>query len=65
MVIWTCVLAVIFIWNVIGNFVFADFDTNLLLLMGIASSTYLGFKMSGEIAGKSSGAGRSRRIRGR
>jgi hypothetical protein len=45
MVIWTCVLAVIFIWNVIGNFVFADFDTNLLLLMGIASSTYLGFKM--------------------
>jgi hypothetical protein len=26
------------------NFVFVDFDTNLLLLMGIASSTYLGFK---------------------
>jgi hypothetical protein len=45
MVIWTCVLAVIFVWNVVGNFVFADFDTNLLLLMGIASSTYLGFKM--------------------
>src|SRR5258708_15950528 len=45
MVIWTCVLAVIFVWNVVGNFVFADFDTNLLLLMGIASSTYLGFEM--------------------
>jgi len=44
MVIWTCILAIIFIWNVVRNFVFADFDTNLLLLMGIASSTYLGFK---------------------
>ena len=44
MVIWTCVLAVIFAWNVLHNFVFAEFDTNLLLLMGIASSTYLGFK---------------------
>jgi len=44
MIAWTCILAVIFIWNVFWNFVFVDFDTNLLLLMGIASSTYLGFK---------------------
>jgi hypothetical protein len=42
--IWTCILAIIFTWNVVWNFVFVDFDTNLLLLMGIASSTYLGFK---------------------
>ncbi len=49
MVIWTCVLAVIFVWNVVGNFVFADFDTNLLLLMGIASSTYLGFQDAGKV----------------
>jgi len=44
MIVWTCILAAIFIWNVFWNFVFVDFDTNLLLLMGIASSTYLGFK---------------------
>jgi hypothetical protein len=43
-IIWTCILATIFIWNAMRNFVFVDFDTNLLLLMGIASSTYLGFK---------------------
>jgi len=44
MIVWTFILAVIFIWNVVWNFTFVDFDTNLLLLMGIASSTYLGFK---------------------
>ena len=45
-VIWTCLLAVIFAWNVVWNFVFVEFDTNLLLLMGIANSMYLGFKHS-------------------
>lgn len=44
MMIWTCILAVIFAWNVVWNFVFVNFDTNLLLLMGIVSGTYLGFK---------------------
>jgi hypothetical protein len=44
MVIWTSILAIIFTYNVVCNFVFVDFDTKLLLLMGIASSTYLGFK---------------------
>ena len=44
MIVWTCILAAIFVWNVFWNFVFVDFDTNFLLLMGIASSTYLGFK---------------------
>lgn len=42
--IWTCILAVIFFWNAVWNFVFVDFDTNLLLLMGIANTMYLGFK---------------------
>jgi len=44
MAIWSCILAVIFVWNAIANFVFVEFDTYLLLLMGIANSTYLGFK---------------------
>jgi hypothetical protein len=44
MIAWTCILAIIFVWNVFWNFIFVDFDTNLLLLMGIASGTYLGFK---------------------
>lgn len=42
--VWTLILAIIFIWNVFWNFVFVDFDTNLLLLMGIANAMYLGFK---------------------
>ena len=43
-IVWTCILGVIFTWNVIANFAFASFDPFLLLLMGIANSTYLGFK---------------------
>jgi hypothetical protein len=44
MIVWTGILAVIFVWNVLANFVFVEFDTYLLLLMGIVNSTYLGFK---------------------
>jgi hypothetical protein len=41
---WTVILAVIFVWNVVANFYFVAFDTNLLLLMGIANTMYVGFK---------------------
>jgi hypothetical protein len=41
---WTVVMAIIFIWNVVWNFSFVEFDTNMLLLIGIASSMYIGFK---------------------
>jgi xanthine/uracil/vitamin C permease (AzgA family) len=41
---WTVVLGAIFIWTVIWEFSFPDFDTNLLLLAGIAGGTYIGFK---------------------
>ncbi|HPU15062.1 MAG TPA: hypothetical protein PK808_03180 [Polymorphobacter sp.] len=44
MVAWTLILGVIFVWTVFTSFTFPDFDTNLLLLMGISSGTYLGFK---------------------
>ncbi|MGX1317352.1 hypothetical protein AB7M17_000805 [Bradyrhizobium sp. USDA 377] len=44
MIGWTAILAIIFTWNVVANFIFVEFDTNLLLLMGIVNSTYLGFK---------------------
>lgn len=43
-IVWTCILAIIFAWTVVWNFAFVNFDTNLLLLMGVASGTYLGFK---------------------
>jgi hypothetical protein len=48
MIAWTCILAVIFLWNVIANFIFVEFDPYLLLLMGIVNSTYLGFKSQEE-----------------
>ena len=43
-VAWTLVLAGIFIWNVIGNFRFVDFDPQLLILLGISQSMYVGLK---------------------
>ena len=43
-VIWTLIIAVIFIWNVVYDFMFVAFDTNLLLMMGIAQAAYIGFK---------------------
>jgi hypothetical protein len=41
---WTVILGAIFVWTVVWSFAFPDFDTNLLLLAGIAGGTYLGFK---------------------
>jgi hypothetical protein len=41
---WTVLLGVIFVWNVFWNFTFVNFDTKLLLLMGVVSGMYLGFK---------------------
>lgn len=44
MVAWTVLLAVIFAWNVATGFVFYDFDTYLLIMIGIAGSSYVAFK---------------------
>jgi hypothetical protein len=44
LIAWTIVLAGIFVWTVSWQFGFPEFDTNLLLLAGIAGGTYLGFK---------------------
>lgn len=43
-VAWTLVLGGIFAWVAARDYRLVAFDTNLLLLMGIASSLYLGFK---------------------
>lgn len=47
-VAWTIVLGAIFVWLACRDFRFATFDTNLLLLMGIAQSFYIGFKFQEE-----------------
>lgn len=44
MLAWTLILGMIFVWTVLTSFSFPDFDSNLLLLMGISSGTYIGFK---------------------
>lgn len=41
---WTLILGAIFIWIAVGEYRFAPFDDTLLLLMGLASGMYLGFK---------------------
>ena len=43
-ILWTVVLAFVFLYNVAYKFTFPVFDTNLLLLMGIAQAAYIGFK---------------------
>ena len=42
--IWTLVLGIIFIVEVISNLHMPEFDDTLLMLMGISSGTYIGFK---------------------
>lgn len=44
MAIWTIVLGVVFIKEVMSSFALPEFDATLLALMGISSGTYLGFK---------------------
>lgn len=44
MIGWTGILAIIFAWNVVANFIFVEFDAYLLMHMGIVNSAYLGFK---------------------
>ncbi|MGO6968012.1 hypothetical protein [Rhizobium leguminosarum] len=43
-VAWTIILGGIFVWIAVRDYRFPTFDVNLLLLMGIAQSLYLGFK---------------------
>jgi hypothetical protein len=47
MVLFTFILAVIFIVKVASNLVMPEFDSTLLGLMGISNGTYLGFKLQG------------------
>ncbi|WP_287188468.1 hypothetical protein, partial [Mesorhizobium sp.] len=43
-VAWTIILGGIFVWIAVRDYRFPTFDVNLLLLMGIAQSLYIGFK---------------------
>ena len=43
--IWTIILGGFFIWHVANELSMPEFDTTLLLLMGISNGTYLGFKI--------------------
>jgi hypothetical protein len=43
-VVWTLVLGIVFVSDVINKLVMTNFDSTLLVLMGISAGTYLGFK---------------------
>jgi hypothetical protein len=43
---WTVLLGSVFIAKVIKDKAMPQFDTNLLLLMGISSGAYIGFKVA-------------------
>jgi hypothetical protein len=42
------VLGTIYVWNVLDSLVLTEFDSNLLILVGIASGIYAGFKFKEE-----------------
>ncbi len=44
MIVWTLVLAIVFVRAVVWDVLMPDFNTTLLGLLGISSGTYLGFK---------------------
>jgi hypothetical protein len=45
-VVWTLILGVVFVSEVLTKLAMPQFDATLLTLMGISSGTYLGFKVS-------------------
>jgi hypothetical protein len=47
MLAWTLVLGSVFVFKVFADRTMPQFDSNLLLLMGISSGAYIGFKMAG------------------
>lgn len=49
---WTVVLVTVFMRQVITYLTMPEFDSSLLVLMGISSGTYLGFKATEKPAGK-------------
>ena len=42
--VWTIILGFAFVWEVYSSFRMPKFDPNLLIMMGISGSLYLGFK---------------------
>ena len=45
LIIWTLVLGGVFLYNVFVNLIMPDYSASLLILVGISSGTYIGFKM--------------------
>ena len=45
-VVWTLILGVVFVSEVLTKLAMPAFDATLLVLMGISSGTYLGFRVS-------------------
>lgn len=50
-VVWTLVLGVVFVSEVLTKLAMPAFDSTLLILMGISSGTYLGFRVSAKQGG--------------
>jgi hypothetical protein len=44
-VAWTVLLGLVFAWTLFSTFSFVNLDPNLLILIGFANSSYVGFKM--------------------
>ena len=45
LIVWTGILGAVFVYNVINQLAMPDFSASLLILVGISSGTYIGFKV--------------------
>ncbi len=48
MVVWNGVLAVVFVWQTFDRWEMPQFDANLMTLLGISSTAYVGYKWSAQ-----------------
>ncbi|HBY63821.1 MAG TPA: hypothetical protein DEH78_28685 [Solibacterales bacterium] len=55
--VWTVTLAIYFLWSTLRDLVMPEFDNQLLVLMGISSGTYLGFKWPEKVVSKEDAGG--------
>ncbi len=55
--VWTVALGVYFLWTSLRDLVMPVFDNQMLILMGISSGTYLGFKLPEKVTEEQAGPG--------
>jgi hypothetical protein len=48
MLVWNLILGVVFVWQSLFRWQMPEFDATLMTLIGISSTTYVGFRLSAQ-----------------